>query len=288
MSTTNKDKNAVKSRLVVLAKMFYEHTDQEHPMTGVEIMEYLAEHDVPANEKTLRGDIKLLQELGIDIVKVVSRPNYFYWGERTFEIPELKLLIDAVSSSRFITQKKSKELGRKLSGLASEHQKKELHRNINATNRIKPKNETIYYAVDTINEAVTYRRKINFQYIEYTSALEEVLRNDGELYELSPYGLLWNQDYYYVVGWSEKHANISVFRVDRMVHVTILDEKAMKRPKGFKLDDYSKPIFDMYEGSERVKVDLEVRNDLAKYIVDRFGTKLETSVPENLATPLSL
>lgn len=282
MSTTNKDKNAVKSRLVVLAKMFYEHTDQEHPMTGVEIMEYLAEHDVPANEKTLRGDIKLLQELGIDIVKVVSRPNYFYWGERTFEIPELKLLIDAVSSSRFITQKKSKELGRKLSGLASEHQKKELHRNINATNRIKPKNETIYYAVDTINEAVTYRRKINFQYIEYTSALEEVLRNDGELYELSPYGLLWNQDYYYVVGWSEKHANISVFRVDRMVHVTILDEKAMKRPKGFKLDDYSKPIFDMYEGSERVKVDLEVRNDLAKYIVDRFGTKLETEqVSEN-------
>lgn len=282
MSATNKDKNAVKSRLVVLAKMFYEHTDQDHPMTGIEIMEYLEEHDVPANEKTLRGDIKLLQELGIDIVKVVSRPNYFYWGERTFEIPELKLLIDAVSSSRFITQKKSRELGRKLSGLASEHQKKELHRNINATNRIKPKNETIYYAVDTINEAVTYRRKINFQYIEYTSSLEEVLRNDGELYELSPYGLLWNQDYYYVVGWSEKHENISVFRVDRMVRVTVLNEKAMKRPEGFKLDDYSKPIFDMYEGSERVKVDLEVRNDLAKYIVDRFGTKLETEqVSEN-------
>ena len=181
-----------------------------------------------------------------------------------------------MSSSRFITQKKSRELGKKLSGLASEHQKKELHRNINATNRIKPKNETIYYAVDTINEAVTQRRKINFQYVEYTSELKEVLRNDGEIYELSPYGLLWNQDYYYVVGWSNKHENISVFRVDRMVHVTMLDEKAEKRPKGFKLDDYSKPIFDMFEGTERVEVKLEVRNDLAKYIVDRFGTKLET------------
>lgn len=271
-----KEKNMVKARMVVLAQMFYELTDEEHPMTGAQILAYLSEHEVPANEKTLRGDIKLLQDLGVDIVKVVSRPNLYFWGDRQFEMPELKLLIDAVASSRFITEKKSKELTKKLAGLTSENQRKELRRHLHATNRIKSENEKIYYTVDAINEAISRRRKIAFKYTEYSPQLELVFRNDGEEYVLSPYGLLWNEDFYYVVGWSDKHGNVSVFRVDRIDHPEILDEKAMKRPEGFKLDDYSKPIFDMFEGTERVEVKLEVRNDLAKYIVDRFGTKLET------------
>lgn len=119
----NKEKNAVKARLVILAQMFYERTDQENPMTGLEILDYLREHEVPANEKTLRGDIELLQNLGLDIVKIVSRPYLFYWGERQFEMPELKLLVDAVASSRFITKKKSNTLGKKLAQLASENQR---------------------------------------------------------------------------------------------------------------------------------------------------------------------
>lgn len=271
-----KEKNMVKSRMIVLAQMFYEHTDQEHPMTGQEILDYLKEHDVPANEKTLRGDIKLLQELGLDIVKIVSRPNLFYWGERQFEVLELKLLVDAVSSSRFITKKKSNVLGKKLAQLASESQRKELRRHIQATNRVKSENESIYYSVNTVNEAINRRKKIRFQYSEYGPDLKEVLRGDGEVYELSPYALLWNEDYYYVVGWSEKHGNVSVFRVDRLYQPEILDEKAVKRPDDFDLNDYSKPNFDMFEGYERVPVKLEVRNEHAKYIVDRFGTKLET------------
>ena len=276
MNSENKEKNAVKARLVVLAQMFYEKTDQENPMTGIQIMKYLADHDVPANEKTLRGDIRLLQDLGMDIIKVVSRPNLYFWGDRQFEIPELKLLIDAVSSSRFITEKKSKELAKKLACLASDNQKKELRRHVHATNRVKSQNEAIYYSVNTINEAIGKRRKISFQYTEYSLELVQVFRNDGEVYVLSPYGLLWNEDFYYVVGWSEKHENVSVFRVDRIYRPEILEEKAVKRPEGFKLDDYSKPIFDMFEGNEHVEVKLECRNDLAKYIVDRFGTKLET------------
>lgn len=271
-----KEKNMIKSRMVILAQMFYEHTDQDHPMTGLEILEYLKEHDVPANEKTLRGDIRLLQDLGMDIVKIVSRPNLFYWGERQFEMPELKLLVDAVSSSRFITKKKSVVLGRKLSKLASENQRKELRRHIQATNRVKSENEQIYYSVNTINEAISRRRKITFKYTEYNSQLKETFRNEGEIYGLSPYALLWNEDYYYVVGWSEKHENISVFRVDRIYHPEIMDEKAVKRPEDFNLDDYSMPVFDMFEGKDRVRVKLEVRNDLAKYIVDRFGTNLKT------------
>lgn len=271
-----KQKNMIKARLVVLAQMFFEKTDQEHPMTGLEILEYLESAGVPANEKTLRGDIKLLQDLGLDIVKVVSRPNLYYWGERHFEMPELKLLIDAVSSSRFITKKKSQVLSKKLAQLASEGQRKDLRRNIQATNRAKSENESIYYSVNTVNEAINRRRKIQFQYTEYGPDLEIVLRGDGEVYELSPYAMLWNEDHYYVVGWSDKHENVSVFRVDRLYRPEILDAKAVKRPEGFNLDDYSAPIFDMFEGKERVPVKLSVRNDLAKYLVDRFGTDLET------------
>ena len=276
-----KEKNMIKSRLVVLAQMFYERTDQEHPMTGVQILDYLQEHGVPANEKTLRGDIRLLQDLGLDIVKVVSRPNLFYWGERQFEPTELKLLIDAVSSSRFITKRKSNALGRKLTCLASEHQRKDLQRHIQATNRVKSQNEAIYYSVDLVNEAITRRKRIRFQYTEFGPDLKEVLRGDGEVYELSPYALLWNEDYYYVVGWSDKHGNVSVFRVDRLYKPEMLKARAVKRPDDFNLDDYSAPIFDMFEGKDRVEVKLEVKNELAKYIVDRFGRDLKTTPASN-------
>lgn len=145
-------KNMIKSKMIILAQMFYERTDEDNPMTGLEILEYLKKHDVSANEKTLRGDIKLLQDLGLDIVKIVSRSNLFYWCERQFEVPELKLLVDAVSSSRFI-MKKSNALGKKLAQFASESQRKELRRHIQATNRVKSENEAIFYSVNTVNEA---------------------------------------------------------------------------------------------------------------------------------------
>ena len=276
MARVNKEKDMVKSRLVVLEKMFYTRTDEEHQMTNTEILDYLKEHDVPANEKTLRGDIRLLQDLGVGIVKIVSRPNRYYLGKREFEMPELKLLIDAVSSSRFITRGKSHELGRKLADLASDNQKKELRRNIYATNRVKNSNESIYGMVDTINDAINKKRKIRFQYREYTGELKPCLRNDGEVYELSPYALYWNQDYYYVVGWSDKHENVSSFRADRLVDPEITEEKAVKKPDDFDIDDYSRRIFEMFDGEPTI-VTLEVRNDFAKYIVDRFGTDLKTT-----------
>ena len=275
MTNIKKEKDMIKARLIVLAKMFYAHTDEKHQWTNTEIMDYLNDHDVPANEKTLRGDIRLLKELGVDIVTVVSRPNRYYQRSREFTLPELKLLIDAVSASRFITRKKSHDLGLKLADLASEHQKPELRRNVYATNRVKNSNESIYGMVDIINDAINNKKKITFQYNEFDAALKPVLRNDGEIYELSPYALFWNEDYYYVVGWSDKHGNVSTFRVDRLVKPEITDEKARRRPGGFDLDDYSRQIFEMYDG-EPTLVKLECKNDFAKYIVDRFGTKIET------------
>ena len=276
MANIKKDKdNTVKARLVVLAKMFYTKTDEEHPMTNTEILEYLSEHDVPANEKTLRGDIRLLKDLGFDIVTIVSRPNRYYQGSREFTLPELKLLIDAVSASRFITTKKSHDLGVKLSELASDNQKKELRRNVYATNRVKNSNEAIYGMVDMINEAINRHRRITFKYREYTGDLKPVLCHDGEVYELSPYALFWNEDHYYVVGWSDKHENVSSFRADRLVDPEITEKRAAKKPDSFDLDDYSRRIFEMYDG-EPTEVVLECRNDLSKYLVDRFGTDLPT------------
>ena len=271
----NEKKDVVKRRLLVLLRLFYEKTDEDHPMSSDAIIGYLQENGVGANKKTLRSDIKLMEEAGLDIVTVSSKPNRYFWGDRGFELPELKLLIDAVSSSRFITQKKSTELVTKLSGLVSEPQRQELKRNVYATNRVKSGNERIYYSVDTINNAINQERMIAFQYTEYDMEKKVTLRNDGEVYELSPYALFWNEDFYYVIGWSDKHENVSSFRVDRMHQPVVLDKPAVPKPEGFRLEDYSHRIFEMYDG-EVVTVRLECRDYLMKYVIDRFGEDVTT------------
>lgn len=272
-----KDHHSEKSRLMVLYKYFYENTDEDHQVTYDDILQYLKDHDVPANNKTVRDDIQLLMDMGYDVVRVVSRPNRYFMGQRELEAAEVKLLIDAVSSSRFITEKKSRDLSRKLGNLASVYQRKNLRRNIYATHRVKTDNEEIYYTVDVVNNAINSRKKIAFQYSEYSVYGEKVLRNDGEIYELSPYALFWNDDYYYVVGWSDKHQNVSVFRTDRLYKPAILKEKAEKRPQDFKLEDYSKRIFEMFDG-EPTEVRLKCRSEFMKYIVDRFGDNLPVIV----------
>ena len=276
-NTTKRPPKAPKSekiRLLALYKFFYENTDEDHQVTYDDIFQYLKEHDVLANHMTVRDDIRLLIELGYDIIRVPNRPVRYFMGQREMEAAEVKLLIDAVSSSRFITAKKSRDLAKKLGNLTSQYQRKDLKRNIYATHRAKTDNEEIYYTVDVVNTAINSKKKISFQYTEYTPKEGKVLRNDGEVYELSPYALFWNEDYYYVVGWSDKHQNVSVFRTDRLYKPQILKEKAVKKPDDFSLDAYSKRIFEMYDG-DPVEVRLKCKNELMKYIVDRFGPDFE-------------
>ena len=275
--TEDKTKDIVKRRLLVLLRLLYEETDEDHPLDTFQILSYLEEQGVPANRKTLKSDIDAFVDAGLDIVTVFSKPNRYFWGERSFELPELKLLIDAVSSSRFITQKKSNQLAAKLAGFASTGQRQELDRHIYATHRVKSSNEQIYYTVDTLSDAISDGRKIAFQYTEYDANKKKILRNDGEVYELSPYALFWNEDFYYVVGYSEKHGNVSAFRVDRLHRPRVLEEAAVPQPADFDLDDYSRRVFEMYEGEE-VEVTLSCRNDLMKYLIDRFGEDIETRV----------
>ena len=154
-----------------------------------------------------------------------------------------------------------------------------MKRNIYTTEKIKPKNEKIFAVVDCINDAIQAKVKISFKIREYDGNKKKVLRNGGEVYVISPYAMYWNEDFYYVVGWSDKHDNISAFRVDRMAEVTPLKEKADKKPNGFNVSVYAHKVFEMYDGEE-VRVKLECRNKLMKYVVDRFGESVETE-PSN-------
>lgn len=269
--------NIMKRRLLLVQKLLYETTDEQHPLTTFDILDFLLEQGIVTNRKTLKGDIDLMVECGMDIVTVHSKPNRYFWGSRNFEHAELKMLIDAVSSSRFITQKKSRTLAKKIIALADEHGQKDLRRNIYATNRIKSGNENLLYIIDAVNEAISRRKKIAFQYSDYTPEKKKILKNEGEVYTLSPYALFWNEDFYYVVGHSEKHDNISSFRADRMCNVEVLAEKAVKRTKKFSLEQYSRQIFEMFDG-ERAKVKLECKNGLMRCVIDRFGENVETEI----------
>lgn len=275
---SDEKRDIVKRRILVLISFLYEHTDEDHQITSDELVAFLRDNGVPANKKTLKNDLDLMVDSGLDIVTVSSKPNRYFWGSRQFEMPELKLLIDAVSSSRFITEKKSHELTKKLTELASVNQKKELRRHLYAAgSRVKPKNEKIYYIVNDINEAINKHKKITFLYYEYDGEKNKIYRNNGEEYELSPYAMIWNDDFYYVVGYSREHENVSVFRVDRIDWVKILKDRAVKKPSDYDIKDYSRRIFEMFDG-ETVRVKLECKNELMKYVIDRFGEDVETKV----------
>ena len=174
--------NIMKRRLLLVQKLLYENTDEQHLLTTFEILDYLLEQGILTNRKTLKGDIDLMVECGMDIVTVQSKPNRYFWGERRFEKAELKLLIDAVSSSRFIPQRRSSALTKKIMPLTSVHEQKDLTRNVYATNRVKSSNENLLYIVDTVNEAISRKCKITFQYTDYSPAKQKILKNDGEVY----------------------------------------------------------------------------------------------------------
>jgi len=261
--------NYTKKRLLLILELLYRTTDEENPASTIDIVEYLDEKGFTIDRKTLKSDIALLLDMDYDIVTIKSSPNKYFWGDRTFEIPELKMLIDAVSSSRFITKRKSDELIKKIASLAGEAQYDNMKRHIVATSRAKSDNKKIYYIVDTITDAINQKKKIQFKYTEYNADREKVFRHDGEVYTLSPYVLYWNEDYYYVVGYYDKRDMVAAFRVDRLHNPKVIEERAVPKPKDFNVDDYANKIFKMFDG-EDVMVELECENSLMKYIVDHY------------------
>ena len=272
--------SGIRNRLLTLLDILSKDTDEDHPITIAEIIDRLNAQGLSANRHTVMNDIETLLTHGIDVVCNKSRQNQYFIGERQFQLPELKLLVDAVQASKFISAKKSKELISKLSALASVHQASQLKRHLFVDKQIKSANESTFYTVDLLNKAIDKRVKIEFMYFYYTAAKKKVLKHGGQVYSFSPYTLLWNNDSYYVLGYSENHDKIAKFRVDRMSAPKLTEIAAMRKPKGFKPEEYCKSVFSMYD-EEINTVKLLCENDLMKSIIDRFGEKVKTEITDD-------
>ena len=269
--------NNAKLRPLYLAKILYELTDEEHCLSTNQLIDILQEkYGITSYRTTIASYIELLKQYGMDIKSVKSQSIMYNLVSREFDLPELKLLIDAVASSKFITEKKSKELVGKLSKLASNIQADELKRNVMPEGRIKSGNENIYYIVDTVNTAINNKKQISFQYFSFNVRKQKKAKHNGEMYIFSPYYLIWNGDYYYAVGYSEKHNGIGSFRLDRIIKTpTILEKEAIKMPTDFKINKYINTSFRMYN-SKTESVELICDNSVMDAIIDRFGEDVQT------------
>ena len=240
-------KSNQKIKLLYLMKILLENTDDEHGMTLAEISDALGEYGIDAERKTLYNDIDVLCLFGLDIDKRKGKSVTYHVISREFELPELKLLVDAVQSSRFITHKKSNELIKKIEGFASRYEAQELQRQVFVSNRIKAMNESIYYAVDYIHDAINRDAKIAFQYFTWDEHKQKKLRHDGKIYRISPWALTWDDENYYMIGYDSDE-----FFAD------------------FDMALYSKQTFGMYGGREET-VTLRCENKLANVMIDKFG-----------------
>lgn len=271
-----------KKRLILLQKVLEKYSDEDHPLTTNQIIGLLeSEYGMTVHRTTIPKDIAHLQEMGVDVQSCRTTQNKYFVGDRYFELPQLKMLIDAVASAKFISEKKSTELVEKLDGFASVYQQATIKRNIYIGSRIKADNPHLLYILDRINSAINSGKKISFKYFEYNADKQKQLRNDGNPYIFSPYVLLWNGDFYYVVGYSDKHKNVSNFRVDRIDSLPdILDIPSVPMPQDFDIANYTKEVFQMYDAPHAV-VKLVCENEMMKVIIDRFGIDVATETVDD-------
>lgn len=264
-----------KLKLLYIIEMLYRYTDENHSVTTKEIISYLREKDVSAERKSIYDDIAVLQDYGMDILKVEEYGGGYYLASREFELPELKLLVDAVQSSRFITHKKSRELIGKLEHLLSVYEAKSLNRQVVVTNRNKTINENIYYNVDMIYNGIAENVKIRFQYFEWTIDKEMKLRRNGDYYEVSPFILTWDDENYYLIAYDERSDMIKHFRVDKMLKPSLTRDirTGGERFENFDIAAYSNRIFGMFAGTENTVI-LRCENAMIGVVIDRFGQEV--------------
>ena len=259
-----------KKKLLVLRDLLLKHSDEEHPITIKGMIDELERHDIKAERKSLYDDMETLRSYGLDVQSRKGTSPGWFIGEREFELAELKLLVDAVQSSKFITRKKSDSLIRKLEGLASVHQAKALQRQVYVSGRVKTMNESIYYNVDKLHTAVGERRSIRFRYFDYNSRKEKVFRREGKYYNVTPHGLVWDNENYYLVGADAEKGDVRHYRVDKMHDINL----GSKVPAAeFDMARYAQKHFGMFSGVA-ADVKLKVREELAGVVLDRFGQEV--------------
>lgn len=271
-----------KFKLYYLAKIMLEKTDETHYITVPQMIEYLEGYGVKAERKSIYTDLEDLEKIGIEVAGERDGRSYHYHVvSHQFEMPELKLLVDAIQSSKFITAKKSDQLIKKLEGFVSEYEAKQLQRQVYVSGRIKTMNESIYYNVDAIHNAISDNKKIRFQYFQWNEKKEEVLRHQGAFYEISPWGLSWDNENYYLIGYDGEAEKIKHYRVDKMrrISMTELPRDGREAVSTLDMATYTRKSFGMF-GGEPVTVKLLVAHELAGVIIDRFGKDI-MMIPED-------
>lgn len=263
-------------RIIELLRFLYQQTDEAHAVTVSEMIEYLKSKGIPSVRQTVYTDLEALDTAGIDIVQIKSTQNRYFIGSRIFEYPELKMLVDAVASSKVISAKKSQALIQKLGQLTSIQQAEQLQRLASLSSRVKPHNEKVYYIIDSIQTAILDQHQISFQYNEYTPEKKKILKHDGYRYILDPYALEWKNDHYYLIGYSHKHKGIAHFRVDRLTSVEPLDSKFQPMPD-FDVAAYTNKMVDMFAAEHAEQVKLLCSNELMRVIIDHYGEEIEIS-----------
>lgn len=261
-----------KKKILFILKMLSEQSDEKHPLSMKMILDGLERENITAERKSIYSDMETLREFGYDIELSGGKNGGYYLASRDFELAELKVLVDAVSASKFITEKKSRELIRKIASLTGKHEALQLKREVFVVNRIKSENESILYNIDEIYHAIEMNHQIMFQYMFYTIKKEEHFRHGGAMYEVSPIALTWNDENYYLIAYDSVAGMIKHFRVDRMKNI-FLSEKLRDREMysdSFDLALYCNKTFGMYAGEDEL-VTMMFPNSLVGVVVDRFG-----------------
>ena len=259
-----------KTKLLYLTQLFTEATDENHKVSLNDINSFLESKGIkPVDRKTLYSDLEELRQFGYDILtEVKGGKNYYCLGERHFQLPELKLLVDSIQASKFMTEAKSRDLIKKIEGLASKYEAEELHRQVLISGRVKSMNESIYINVDTLNRAINLDSQVTFQYFQWDVQKNMVLKHEGAFYTVSPWALVFDNENYYLVGFEKD--KIKHYRVDKIRSLDIINVPRQGKTF-FNEDDYTKKaVFGMF-GGEVVPVTLEAKNWMAGIIIDRFG-----------------
>jgi len=265
--------NPQKLKILYIMDYLLSDADEDHPVTIRQIISHLESRGVAAERKSIYNDLAALRDYGLDIVQAESGKNTgYYIASRTFELPELKLLVDSVQSSRFITRRKTSALIRKIETLASVYEARLLQRQVFVANRIKNMNESIYYNVDTIHNGISQNRRIRFKYFEYTVDKERRYRHDGAFYHVSPYALTWDDENYYMVAYDSGAGQIRHYRVDKMDKIEVEDapRDGAEAYEALDMGVYSKKVFDMFSGEES-RVRLLFDNRMVGAVLDRLG-----------------
>lgn len=265
-----------KLKLLYLIKMLEENTDENHPMSTQDMIKHLEGQGIHAERKSIYSDMECLREFGYDVVQVQSRlGGGYYLGSRSFELPELKLLVDAVQSSRFITTKKSRELIKKLERIAGKNDAGKLQRQVYVAGRVKTENESIYYSIDTIHRAIQENRQITFVYLDWNLQKQLLPRANGNK-RVSPWALIWREENYYLAAFDSEDQMIKHYRVDKMGQVEMTEEKREGVAQFSRIDvsAYTKQTFGMYAGEETV-VTMEFPEKLVGVVLDRFGREVD-------------